>query len=342
MMVSPDRHPSLEKLKRHAEAFGWRCLSGSWAGYHARYLFECAHGHRFERMATPILYRSGMPQCSDCEAQAIRERWMATLAARGGELVKGAFMGLLARYRLRCAAGHEWEAQGRKISEGSWCPRCAAESTAQRKFRADGLERLQAQAQKQGGRCLSSGYTGTRASYLFECAQGHQWRAVGGEIMRGSWCARCADKARGVIVAATHFYHDGLQRLQDAARKHGGECLATEYIGAPENYRFRCAQGHEWEAVASQIWLGHWCLACARLKQRWTIGELREMATARGGRCLSDTYLGKYVKHTWECHRGHVWATRVAIIRAGSWCPLCANLERSRKWKKRLKYDFDG
>jgi hypothetical protein len=181
MTVHPDRHPSLEKLTRHVETFGWRCPSDTWAGYHARYLFACAHGHRSERLATPILYRSGPPRCADCETEAIRERWLGTVAARGGELVTGSFSGLLARYRLRCAAGHEWEAQGRKIGEGSWYPRCAYEARGQCKLRVDGLERLQARAQEKGGRCLSTGYTGTRAAYLFECAQGHRWASRASE-----------------------------------------------------------------------------------------------------------------------------------------------------------------
>ncbi len=331
---------SLAKLHERAKALGWRCLSDAWFGYHTRYMFECSKGHRFERHATAVVYQT--PVCTQCDAQALGERWMATVAARGGTLVEGGFTGLLARYRLRCANGHEWEAQGRKVSEGSWCPRCAAEAASRRQFRADGLERLQEKAQAKGGRCLSKEYTGTRAYYLFECAQGHRWSAAGNEIMRGSWCPICAHKATGAIVAATHFYHDGLQRLQEAARKQGGKCLATEYTGAPKKYGFRCARGHEWEAVASQIWLGHWCPVCARSKPRLTIDDLQAVAASRGGRCLSEAYLGKCVKHMWECHRGHVWATLAQTVRAGKWCPLCANLERSKKRIKRLKYDFEG
>lgn len=59
------------------------------------------------------------PGCPGCEADAIRERWMESVAQRGGTSVSGAFTGLLERYRLRCANGHEWEAQGRKINEGN-------------------------------------------------------------------------------------------------------------------------------------------------------------------------------------------------------------------------------
>ncbi len=267
---------------------------------------------------------------------------MAALTRRGGSLVEGEFTGLQARYRLRCAQGHEWEAQGRKIREGSWCPRCAADAAAQRNLREDGLERLQAAAREKGGRCLSEAYRGVRGRYGFECALGHRWEADGGDVLRGSWCLICARKAIGAANAVSHFYRDGLQRLQAAARGHGGVCLAKEYVGAPGKYPFRCARGHEWTAVASKVWQGHWCPACAREQRKLTVNELQELALARGGRCLSETYLGMREKHAWECHRGHVWMTRVKVIKEGGWCPNCAILQRTLNRKKRLKYDVAG
>ena len=39
---------------------------------------------------------------------------------------------------------------------------------------------------------------------------------------------------------------------------------------------------------------------------------------------------------------GHVWSTKPGNVVKGCWCPLCANLERSKKRGKRLKYDFEG
>ena len=333
---------ALGTLQRRAQEFGWRCLTDVWSGYHTRYIFECAQGHRFERHASQVLYRQ--LECLDCQRDALRERWLAGVAARGGALVEGTFTGLLERYRLRCAAGHEWEAQGLKISEGSWCLACAHAASAQRKRRPDGLALLHATAQARGGRCHAVDYTVGRRRYPFECALGHRWEAEGHEVLRGSWCARCARKAAGAATRATHFYHDGLARLQAAAMKHGGQCLADSYVGAPAKYRFRCGAGHEWDAVASQIWLGHWCPLCARLKQRLTIGDMHSLAAERGGLCLSTEYHGKHVKLEWQCHRGHVWQTRPAIVRAGSWCPSCAILERIEKrnsWK-RLRYEAVG
>jgi hypothetical protein len=330
---------SLAKLYRRAEELGWRCLSELWTGYGTRYQFECANGHRFERHARVVFYTA--TRCSECEADEIRTRWTATLTQRGGT-ADSPFTGLLDRYRLRCANGHEWAAQGRKILEGSWCPRCAHEETARRLLRDDGLSRLQALAAAKDGRCLATAYTGTRAYYPFECAKGHRWEAQGAEIVRGQWCRLCANVAFGERKAREQFYEDGLQRLQDAARRHNGECLATQYTGSHEYYRFRCAAGHEWKQTASQIWFGHWCARCVKIAQRTPMDVLQAIAAERGGRCLSPQAEGNRVKLTWECHLGHVWQSTPASIKSGSWCPNCANLERSRKWASRLRHDFEG
>ena len=118
---------------------------------------------------------------------------------------------------------------------------------------------------------------------------------------------------------------------QAAAREKGGVCLADAYVGSAEKYPFRCAVGHEWVAIASQIWLGRWCRQCTGLKLRQTIDDMRALAAARGGLCLSTEYQGRRTKLTWQCHRGHVWESRPINISAGTWCPQCAITNRTRR-----------
>ncbi|WP_322062937.1 zinc-ribbon domain-containing protein [Paraburkholderia sp. J63] len=332
-------HPSLAKLYRRAAEFGWRCLTSTWRGYQTRYEFACVQGHRFERHAATVFYQAEAPACRGCEADTIRDRWMAMLVQHGGELVDGRFTGLLDRYRLRCAKGHEWEAQGRKISEGSWCPRCAAQSTGARLLDGEGLAKLQAAAQEKGGRCLSTDYLGSKACYEWQYAPGHRWQSSGSHILQGHWCPQCAAAQRGLGRRRA----DGLEALHAAARQHGGECLETAFVGTRALYRFRCAAGHEWKTSANLVLKGHWCSECAWQKQRLPMDAMQQLAASRGGRCLSEASLGAHRKLTWECHRGHVWsATPASVYHGGSWCPSCANLERSKKRRKRLKYDFEG
>lgn len=316
----------LVKLQQCVADLGWCCLSSTWIDTNARYEFICARGHVFERTAATLLYRSGgAPVCAQCEDAGLRDRWLDKLAERGGTLLNGPFTGLMRRYRIRCAAGHEWDVQGRKISEGRWCPDCARTESKHRGWHADSLMQLQAAAQAKDGRCLSTEYTVRGRKYKFECAHGHRWEAKASDIFRGTWCSRCAK-----LISAGQVDPNGLVRLEAAARRRGGVCLATAYHGAGKKYPFRCAAGHEWLAIASQVWLGHWCRQCANLKRRHTIEDMQDLAAMRGGLCLSTEYRGRRVKLMWQCHRGHTWETRPVNISAGKWCPQCAILGRVR------------
>ncbi|MFM0325129.1 hypothetical protein [Caballeronia glebae] len=277
-------------------------------------------------------------QCLECRADELRTRWLALVAGRGGTLL-GTFTGTKKRYGLRCANGHEWEVRGNEIGQGSWCPKCQHEHHAQYMRKTDGLKRLQATAAERGGRCLAEDYIGGSEFYLFECAKGHQWRARGARVAQGTWCAQCSSAERGQQTAERLFYRDGLERLHEAARGRGGECLASEYTGSRDRYRFRCAAGHEWTQEAGRVCGGMWCARCVKIAQRTPIEALQALAVEHGGRCLSPESLGARVKHTWECHRGHIWQSISGTIRRGSWCPNCAVLERTKNPAKRKRYD---
>lgn len=55
--------------------------------------------------------------------------------------------------------------------------------------------------------------------------------------------------------------------------------------------------------------------------------EMRRIAEARGGKCLSENYLNAKTYIEWSCHLGHVWPAAPDKIRHGEWCPVCANCQ---------------
>lgn len=44
---------------------------------------------------------------------------------------------------------------------------------------------------------------------------------------------------------------------------------------------------------------------------------------ARGGRCLTDRYLGGHALHRFSCAASHEWETAASNVLAGSWCVTC-------------------
>lgn len=44
-----------------------------------------------------------------------------------------------------------------------------------------------------------------------------------------------------------------------------------------------------------------------RTRERHTLEEMRALAAARGGRCLSTEYVNTSTHLLWECANGHQW-----------------------------------
>ncbi|WP_373322126.1 zinc-ribbon domain-containing protein [Paraburkholderia adhaesiva] len=67
-----------------------------------------------------------------------------------------------------------------------------------------------------------------------------------------------------------------------------GECLSERYVNNETKLRWRCAKGHEWEAVPASVIKGSWCPQCAILNQTrarngWKRGRYEATGKLAGG-----------------------------------------------------------
>ena len=179
------------------------------------------------------------------------------------------------------------------------------------------IEDMQKVANSRGGKCLSEEYINSITKLLWECAEGHQWKATPNNIKNGTWCPYCSIKAKRTI-----------EEMHQRVNARGGKCLSTEYINSKTKILLECEKGHQWEATPNAIKKKTWCPHCARKVKR-TIEEMHQIAKDRGGRCLSDTYKDGHTKLLWECSEGHQWeAASVRVRLQGSWCSTCAGIAK--------------
>jgi hypothetical protein len=54
------------------------------------------------------------------------------------------------------------------------------------------IQSMQQLAERHGGRCVSDVYVNKESKLLWQCAVGHQWKAVPHSVKRDSWCPFCA------------------------------------------------------------------------------------------------------------------------------------------------------
>lgn len=110
--------------------------------------------------------------------------------------------------------------------------------------------------------------------------------------------------------------------LKARAREHRGVCLDKVYKGPREKYGWRCRHGHEWFTTWETVQKGSWCPRCANGGE--DLSTLRELARARNGACLSETFTTMRARYAWRCAAGHTWSATASHVKAGTWCPRCA------------------
>lgn len=249
----------LERLREQAAQRGGRCLSGAFGGAAAKHQFECANGHRWESTAGALLYSGSW--CRRCAYDRRRSsdglaRLHAASRARGGRCLADRYDGVLAQYTFECAEGHRWQTAGGRVLRGSWCRQCANAHVGDVLRHADGLAMLQAKAEANGGECLDEQYLGTHRRHRFRCSEGHEWAVKAGNILRGSWCARCGIERQRLTI----------EDARRVAHERGGACLSDEYINARSRLTWQCHRGHVWPANLDNVKnKGKWCPDCRNL-----------------------------------------------------------------------------
>jgi len=85
-----------------------------------------------------------------------------------------------------------------------------------------------------------------------------------------------------------------LKEIQDIAKKEGGECLSLEYKGMHTKLRFRCKEGHEFEAFPKNVkHKNSWCPMCVNVK-KLTLKEFQD--SKKGSENLNKEIESKYLE----------------------------------------------
>lgn len=117
--------------------------------------------------------------------------------------------------------------------------------------------------------------------------------------------------------------------IQEKSKDRGGICLSLNYINNVHLMKFKCKENHEWETTWKNINKGSWCPKCARINsfgpKKYTIKDMMDIASKRGGKCLSFKYDGAKSKIDWQCSFGHIWQATPNNIKNGSWCSICSS-----------------
>lgn len=263
---------NLEVLRHIAQERGGLCLSTSYLGSGKKHRWRCREAHEWEACPSSVIHSKSW--CPTCARSRQGREWidfkaiLDEIQKRGGECLtpeeeyQGCRRTIL---RLRCAEGHEWEIRAGNIRKGYWCRKCSG--SAKRP-----LEDYQEWAHRKGGVCLSAEAKGVNVKHRWRCREGHEWTASPTRIRDENWCPKCSKRARLT-----------LEDLQELGTSRGGVCLSTQVKGAGRRHRWRCADGHEWEATPASLRnSGTWCPECSGSRAERLVRCLAEALTGQG------------------------------------------------------------
>ncbi|MBD1904049.1 hypothetical protein NDI37_25845 [Funiculus sociatus GB2-A5] len=180
----------------------------------------------------------------------------AIATKHGGKLISKQYLGIFEHLEWECAKGHRFKAAPNNVkNSGSWCPKCLGKDKT--------IQDMQAFAAERSGKCLSEEYINSVTPLLWECKEGHQWKARPSNVFFGTWCPECAKKERG-LKRRTHT----IEEMHQIAIVRNGKCLSSDYKGTKQKLLWECEKGHKWEATPESILRGGtWCPRCAKHKR---------------------------------------------------------------------------
>jgi hypothetical protein len=320
---------TIQDMHRLAEARGGRCLSDTYVNNNTPLLWECKEGHRWKAQANNIGTGKWCPTCSSGLGERIcreffsqllgdsfpraRPKWLVNKAGNQMEL-DGYCAGLGIAFEHQ--GEHHYSTRGYFID---------SEPDLSRRQEDDALKTML--CTQRGIALVSVPEIPNRLPIEQVRAFIKEQLSIKGIPLPPDFDTREVDFNKAYRTSGSE---EILNRLRAIATEHGGQCLSTSYVSAKMKLLFQCAQGHKWEAASGNIQTGYWCPFCAG-NIRKTIGEMKAIAAARGGKCLSEQYTSGHTKLLWECARGHRWkAEPASIVHEDTWCPKCAQAKNSQ------------
>jgi len=176
-----------------AKERGFRWCGPEVRNNRAKTVWECVRGHRWESDYSRIQQGSGCPHCYGTFPKSPSD-YQTLAKERGFKWLGPEVLNTKENTNWVCHAGHKWEAPYTTIKSGHGCPEC---SGLLPKIPNDYLKL----AKQRKFRWLGPEVDNTKANTMWECINGHRWRANYHNIQSGTGCPVCLDFVHGQRVS---------------------------------------------------------------------------------------------------------------------------------------------
>lgn len=252
----------------------------------------------------------------------------------------------------RCKSDHSWMAEiASRTSSGRGCPYCAGQKNI------IGVNDLETWCKNNNEELLSE-WNYDKNSVLpseiafssnvkvwWKCTQGHEWQALIGNRVHGNGCPECfrTKKIRYNISLAEWCKETNNHTLLNEWNYEKNGFFTPDMLskGSHKKVWWKCAEGHEWQAVIKSRTYNHGCPYCSGTNKRAQKGvnDLVTWCKANGKEYILDEWnydkndqtvpemvtKGSHKRVWWKCTKGHEWE---AVVKErtkvnGNRCPFC-------------------
>lgn len=257
---------TLQDMRQWADDHNGKCLSKQYWDRDTDLTWRCDRGHVFDMRPMFVQRGAWCPQCTlhdkKIAALELMQEWAEK---RGGKCLSTQYINNTTPLQWECKNGHKFKKNRDYVKQQkNWCYEC--QQIEPRKHK---LKQIQKIAAKRHGKCLSDTYVDLITKLVFECKQGHKWKATPHIIIySNSWCPQCYGHLKQTIGD-----------MQKLAAMRNGKCLSKKYKGSQTPLKWQCEKGHTWTTPPSNVSSGTWCPKCHLIRvkttdivKRWTKG----------------------------------------------------------------------
>ncbi len=179
---------TISEMYSLAKSKNGKCLSKTYRNTKTKINWQCEKNHRWSATPSDVIQGKWCPKCA-IESNASRLRLtigeMKSIAKeRGGRCLSISYENSRTHLEWECKNKHRWFAVPGHVKQGKWCPYCA-------QVKKLSIVDCRSAAKSRGGRCITPKYRGNKAYMVWECSQGHRWKAKYNYIQQGNWCPKC-------------------------------------------------------------------------------------------------------------------------------------------------------
>ncbi len=305
---------TLDDVVAHAQSKRGKCLSKIYSNCDQNIEWQCENGHTWFQSFNAVKHQETSTWCPYCRGAHKTIEDMQLLATkRGGKCLSTKYCSAKSKLEWQCQDGHVWKATQDSLQHGSWCPYCKTHTNEEKcRFIFESLTKLKFPKDREalGNRLELDGYNDSlklafeyqgKQHYVFNPHFHYNEGALAQRKKTDALKVKLCQEKGITLIVISYWY-------------------ATNMLNYIKNH------------IPSTI--SRWPVYLEKFyRTNGTLAKLNKVATARGGRCLSKTYMDARSKLKWECAKGHVWeasSDQITGMRK-CWCPFCRGLYRTIK-----------